>query len=182
MTEPTPGVTPDPVPEPAPTSAGDDPKPPTAEDIAKLTAALDKEREARKKAEKDARDALTQARVGMAEDQRKLIEAEEKGRTDAVKAFGERLARTSWIAEAARRNPSYDAASALEDLNVAKFIGDDGEPDAKAIAASVARLVPEADTTGGTPVVPSFDGGARTPHIPNSTASQFAKALGPLLT
>jgi hypothetical protein len=100
-------------------------------------------------------------KAAMTEAERAVAEAEERGRMSAVTAYGERLARTEWIAEAARRNPGYDAAGALEDLNVAKFIGEDGEPNAKAIAASVARLVPEG-STGPTPP-PSFDGGTRQP-------------------
>lgn len=117
-------------------------KAPTAEDIAKLNAALDKERDLRKAAEKSVKDFDTQRRAAMTEAERAVAEAEERGRLTAVTAYGQRLARTEYIAEAARRNPGFDAAGVLEDINVAKFIGEDGEPDSKAIAASVARLVP----------------------------------------
>lgn len=100
-------------------------------------------------------------RASMTESERAVAEAREAGAAEVRSQYGTRLARTQWEAEAARRNPGYDAAGALEDLNLAKFIGEDGEPDAKAIAASVARLVPEA-SNGPTPT-PSFDGGTRQP-------------------
>lgn len=116
-------------------------------------------------------------KAAMTESERAVAEAEERGRMSAVTAYGERLARTEWMAEAARRNPGYDAAGALEDLNVAKFIGDDGEPNAKAIAASVARLVPEG-FTGPTPP-PSFDGGTRQPAPVGADMNMFIrKATG----
>jgi hypothetical protein len=84
-----------------------------------------------------------------------------EGRQTAVATYGQRLARTEYIAEAAKRNPGYDVQAVLDDINLARFIGDDGEPDSKAIAASVARLVPEA-TAAGPAQPPAFDGGART--------------------
>jgi hypothetical protein len=43
----------------------------------------------------------------------------------------------------------------LEDLNLSKFIGDDGEPDVKAIKARIDKWAPQRS--------PDFDGGARKP-------------------
>jgi hypothetical protein len=157
MTEPVPtpeGVTPEGT--PTPTEA---PKPVTAEDLAKVTAALEKERETRKSFERQVKDFDEQRKATMTEAERAVIEAEERGRKSAVSAYGERLARTEFIAEAARRNPGFDAAAVLDDLNLARYIGEDGEPDSKAITAAVGRLVPEG-STGPTPP-PSFDGGTR---------------------
>lgn len=131
----------------------------TAEDVAKLQKALDAERDLRKARERDLSEIRSQAKASMTEAERKEAEAEERGRQAAVATYGQRLARTEYIAEAAKRNPGYDVASVLDDLNLAKFIGEDGEPNSKAIAASVARLVPEG-STGPTPP-PSFDGGTR---------------------
>jgi membrane protein involved in colicin uptake len=181
MTDPTPPPPPD-----GATPDGGGPTPPetppaaTAENVARLEAALDKERTARKDAEKAARDALAQARAGMAEDQRKLVEAEEKGRAEVRAEYGKRLARTVFEAEAARRNATFDAAKALRYVDLAGMVGDDGEPDPKAIAAAVADLVPE--PAAGTPTPPSFDGGVRTTAPSNSTAQQFAATVGSLLT
>jgi hypothetical protein len=78
----------------------------------------------------------------MTDAQRALSEAETNGRTAAVKEFGQRLARTEFDAAAGRRNPDFDTASALEFVDLSRFVGDDGEPDTKAIKAAVERLVP----------------------------------------
>ena len=57
-------------------------------------------------------------------------------------------------AEARRRAERYR----LEFVDLGKFLGEDGRPDAKAIEAAVERLVPAAADGP-----PSFDGGTRTP-------------------
>jgi hypothetical protein len=167
-------------PPPGPNPPNETPPAVTAEDVARLQSALDKERDARKAAEKAAREAQQTARAGMAEDQRKLVEAEEKGRAEVRAEYGKRLARTVFEAEAARRNATFDAAKALRYVDLGGMVGDDGEPDPKAIAAAVADLVPE--PAAGTPTPPSFDGGVRTTPPSNSTAQQFASTLGQLLT
>ncbi len=99
----------------------------------------------------------------MGEAERKIEEAKTAGRTEAVSEFGKRLARTEFDAAAGRRNPDFDTASALEWVDLGRFVGDDGEPDAKAIKAAVERLVPESPNGP-----PSFDGGARTPAPVNT--------------
>jgi predicted secreted protein len=164
MTDPTPAGDPTPPgtdPGTNPPAAQGDPKPPTAEDIANLTKALEKERELRKAREKDLSEFRSQQRQSMTDAERALAEAREQAAAEVRTQYGARLARTEYIAEAAKRNPGYDVAAVLDDINLARFIGDDGEPDSKAIAASVARLVPEA-TAAGPAGPPSFDGGART--------------------
>ena len=109
--------------------------------------ALEAERAARKEAEKQAKavqkelEQLRQAQ--MSESEKALAEAEARGKASATSAFGQRLAAAEFVAAAARRNPEYDASAVLEDLNLAKYVGEDGEPDAKGIAAAVERLVPE---------------------------------------
>jgi hypothetical protein len=94
--------------------------------------------------------------ASMTEVERKEAEAETRGWTSAVEAMGERLVRSQFLAAAAKRNPDYDAEPLLEDLNLKKFLGDDGEPDGKGIVKLADRLVP-APPSGP----PSFDGGAR---------------------
>jgi len=179
MTESTPdgatpeGTTPDtPTPETPPAV--------TAEDVAKLTTALEKERELRKAAEKTARERENERRASLKDDERALLEAEERGRNAVRSEYGQRLAETEFRAAAATRNPGYDTAKALRYVNLAGFVGEDGEPDTKAITAAVADLIPEV-TMPGAPLPPTFDGGPRTTTPSNSTASQFAQALGPLL-
>lgn len=106
-------------------------------------------KQAQTEAEKRQRESMTEA-------ERAVAEAETRGWTSAVEALGERLVRSQFLAAAAKRNPDHDTEPLLEDLNLKKYIGDDGEPDGKAIAKAVERLVP-APPSGP----PSFDGGAR---------------------
>jgi hypothetical protein len=42
---------------------------------------------------------------------------------------------TEFDAAAGRRNPDFDTKSALDYVDLAKFVGEDGEPDPKAIKA-----------------------------------------------
>lgn len=94
----------------------------------------------------EAAKAAEKARLSaMTEHERAVAEAEARGRSAVLTEVGQRLARTQFVAEAARRNPGYDAAAVLDDLNLARYIGEDGEPDDKAIADAVSRLVPAPD-------------------------------------
>lgn len=125
--------------------------------------ALDAERDARKASDKRAKDlereletfrksSMTAAEVAVAE-------AKAAGRAEVSVEYGTRLARADFIAQAARRNPGFDAATILDDLNLARFVGDDGEPDIKAITGAVERLVPVSD--GQPAPIPSLDLGTR---------------------
>lgn len=131
--------------------------------------------EQRAKENKQARDDLDkQRKAAMTEAERAVAEAEARGRTAAVSEYGQRLARADFNAQASRRNPGYDVAPALEFVDLGKFIGEDGEPDSKAIAAAVERLVPEASNTP-----PSFDGGSRQAAPANTSMSGLIrKAAG----
>jgi hypothetical protein len=79
----------------------------------------------------------------MSESEKAIAEAVARGRTEATTEFGQRLAAAQFVAAAAKRNADFDAASVLEDLNLAKYVTDTGEPDDKGIASVVERLVPE---------------------------------------
>lgn len=177
MTEPAPGVTPDPTPTPDPKPESD-PKPVTAEDVARLQRALDSERDARKAAEKTARDAQNAARAALPEAERQAAEAREEGRKAALADFGSRLVDAELRAAAAGRPVDVDAL--LEAVDRTRFVNDAGEVDRKALGAWVDRIAPAPQETA--PPVPSFDGGTRTPASNNSTAAQFAKAVGSMLT
>jgi hypothetical protein len=124
--------------------------------------ALEAERTRAKDAERRAKAAereLEQHRqASMSEAEKAVAEAEKRGAATATAQMAQRLVRSDFIAAASRINPEYDAAAVLDDLNLAKFVGEDGEPDQAAISKAVERLVPPA----GTPRLPSFDGGART--------------------
>jgi hypothetical protein len=79
----------------------------------------------------------------LSEAERAVVEAEQRGRASVLEQYGNRLVRAAFIAEAARRNPAYDAEGVLDDLNLTRYLGEDGDPDGKAITAAVTRLVPE---------------------------------------
>lgn len=151
----------DPTPDPTPDQAAQ----PNADQATEPADTTDWKAEARKweqraKENKAAAAEVEKARkAAMSESERAVAEAEERGRMAAVASYGERLARTEFVAEAAKRNPGFDAAAVLDDLNLARYIGEDGEPDSKAITAAVGRLIPEGGSAAPQP--PSFDGGAR---------------------
>lgn len=159
--------------ETPPPSENNEAPPPavTAEDVARLQAALDKERDARKTFERQVKDFDTQRKASMTETERAIAEAEERGRVAVRSEYGQRLAQTEFRAAAAARDPEYDVAKALKYVNLAAFVGEDGEPDAKAITAAVADLVPER----GTPPPPSFDGGTRQPATGGPSMTQLIR-------
>lgn len=78
-----------------------------------------------------------------------------KGRTETLTATGERLVRAEFKAEAGGKVAGID--DLLGDLNLAKFVDEDGEPNSKAIKEAVARFIKAspAETT------PPFNGGVR---------------------
>jgi hypothetical protein len=152
MTEPTPDAVPDEAAQP--TEPTNEPA-----DTTDWKAEARKWEQRAKDNQKAAKDFEAQRKAAMTEAERAVLEAEERGRTAAVTQYGQRLARTEFIAEAAKRNPGFDATSILDDLNLARYIGEDGEPDSKAIAKAAQRLIPEANAGGSQP--PSFDGGTR---------------------
>ncbi len=117
-----------------------------------------------------AKDAERQRLAAMNESDRALSEAESKGRTAAAQEYGKRLARSEFDAAAGRRNPDVDIAAVLEFVDLGRFVGDDGEPDAKAIKAAVERLVP-APVNGP----PQFDGGARTTPPPSQGMNELLR-------
>jgi len=115
-----------------------------------------------------------QRKASMTEAEKAVAEAEQRGRSSALVELGERLVRSNYIAEAARRNPEFDAASVLDDLNLRRFVGEDGEPDAKAIAASVERLVPPA----GGPKFGNADQGPRGAASAPDFNAELRRAAG----
>lgn len=110
--------------------------------------------------------------ASMSDTEKAIAEAEARGRTAATAELGKRLAKSALETAAAKRNPDFDTAS-LDYVDISRLVGDDGEPDAKAIAAAVERLVP---APAG---APSFDGGARrTAPATGDMNSIIRKAAG----
>ncbi len=83
-----------------------------------------------------------QQRASMTEHERAVADAEKRGAQSAAQQFSQRLVRAEFSQLARGRNPGYDVAVVLDDLNLARYITDDGEPDIKALTAAVERIVP----------------------------------------
>jgi hypothetical protein len=155
-TDPQPDPTPDPPPDPKP-----DPKPPERDLAAELKvaqAALESERKQHEKAQR----ALAQAKQAqMSEAEKAIAAARDEGRAEASRAAGRRLAAAEFRALASGR--LADPAALLEDINLDRFVGDDGEPDQDAISHAVERLVAAAaaPANGKKPAPPSVPGGVR---------------------
>lgn len=103
----------------------------------------------------DYTDLKKRAASAMTEQERAVAEAEQRGATTALAKTGARLARAEFRASAAGRVDPAAVDGFLEYADLTKFVGDDGEPDARAIEAAVKRL-------GGQQKTTDFDGGART--------------------
>ncbi len=86
---------------------------------------------------------LEQARTAQMNDsERATAEAVSKARAEERGTWAQRLAAAQFVALAARRNSEFDAQAVLDDLNLARYIADDGEPDVKGLTSAVERLVP----------------------------------------
>jgi hypothetical protein len=109
---------------------------------------------------------------GLTAEEKVLEEAREAGRSEVRQATGLRLARTEFDAAAGRRNPEAKVADILEFVDLAKFVGDDGEPDVKRIGEAVAKLVPAVEGT------PSFDQGTRQTVATGGMNDFIRKAAG----
>lgn len=92
--------------------------------------------------------------AAMSEQEKAVAAAKAEGLTEAAKAAAPRLVRAEFRAAAAGQVDKQTLDAYLEDVDLSKFIGDDGEPDLKAIEARIKRL------GGGRRT--DFDGGARS--------------------
>jgi hypothetical protein len=147
-----------PAPEPAPAPAPAAPAPPAADPADELRAALAAERRDRLAVQQEL-DKLRQQ--GMTEQERAVAAAKDEGRKEASKAAGIKVAMAEFRALAAGR--LADAAKMLEDgdLNLARFVDDDGNVDSKALGKLVDRLAAAAaPATAPGPGVPPGPRGA----------------------
>ncbi len=126
--------------------------------------ALDEERNARKTAEKQARDAqaeLDKIRASSMSDQEKAVApAKAEGRDEALKTANERLVRAEVKAAAAGKlaDPG-DALGLLGDLTT--FIDKTGDVDTKAITSAIDELVKTKPYLSAKPGNGAGEGGAR---------------------
>jgi hypothetical protein len=153
------------------TDAGQDttPAPEPSDDLGDAgRRALAEERRARKVAE---RELANLRRAAMSDQERAVAEAKAAGQAEASRAAAPRLVKAEFRAAAAGQVDKQTLDAYLEDVDLTKFVTDDGEPDLKAIEARIKRL------GGGKPA--DFDGGARTPAAkPSDMNSLIRRAAG----
>lgn len=130
-----------------------EPKPPSDEGRTYTQADIDKAIEARLARErakfkdygdlKAKADRLDQIEAANASDLEKAVKAaQDETRAAVAREYGERLARGVMKAQLTQSLKPADAEALLDDLNLAKFVGDDGTVDEDAIAKAVARIAP----------------------------------------
>lgn len=100
-------------------------------------------------------DLKKKAAAAMTDQEKAVVDAEERGKKAALDTSAKRLARAEFRAEAKGKVSDDTLDGFLEYADPAKFVGDDGEPDMKAIQAAVKKLAGSGRAT-------DFDGGART--------------------
>lgn len=110
-------------------------------------------------------------RSGLSEQEKAVAEAKAAGQVEAVRAVVPRLVRAEFRAAAAGQVDKSTLDAYLEDIDLSKFVTEDGEPDTKAIESRIKRL-------GGGRAA-DFDGGARTPAgKPGGMNSQIRRMAG----
>lgn len=113
-------------------------------------------------------DLKKKAAAAMTEQERAVAEAEQRGKSAANTVASSRLARAEFKAAAAGKVEKDALDGFLEYADLTKFVGDDGEPDGKAIEAVVKKL---AGPDRGT----DFDGGARKPASKTTDMNQLIR-------
>lgn len=151
--------TPDPSTPPAPDPSSATPPEPKADDDLGDAGkkALDAERARAKEADKRAKAAeaeLEKFRKSQMSDQEKAVaQARDEGKAEATSAAAQRLAGAEIKAALATVVADADKrAEIIDDLNLSRYIGEDGEPDVAKIAALRDRYA--ALTAGATPGTP----------------------------
>lgn len=128
-----------------------------------IKAILAKERKAAAdavKAQKAAELALTQQQQAtMTEQERAVSAAKAEGRTEALRELGVTRAADAVRLLAAGR--PIDVEALIEGVDLSRYVGDDGDPDRKALEAWLDRVAPKA-AEPTTPTFPDLGQGART--------------------
>lgn len=135
-----------------------------------VLADLAKERRERKRL---AQELEAERAKGLSESERAIAAAKAEGAQEAALAAGKRLARAEIRAAAASAGLKVD--DLLDDLDLSRFVGDDGEPDDAAIQARIKRwaaIAPESNRPRG-----SVDQGNRGRPPAQSNAEAFASFL-----
>lgn len=130
--------------------------------------ARDAEKEA--KAAKAALEKLQ--RESLDEQQKAIADARDEGKSEATKAAGERLAAAE--IRAALTNLVPDPAGIVEDLNLGKYVGDDGEPDQDAIKALASKYAALGVNKKPSGVPGGPRGDAKAPSLDEAYAAAMA--------
>lgn len=93
------------------------------------------------------------------EQEKALATARKEGESAARAAIAPRLVAAEFKAASAGRLTAEQLSGFLEDLDLTKYLTEDGEVDTERVATKVALLAPQTD-----PRTPSFNGGVRTPE------------------
>lgn len=173
--------TPDPS-QPAGSAPPPDPNdPPELGDAGKR--ALTAERDARQRAERDAKAAkaeLDKLRTeSQSEQERAIARAKDEGRAEAVTTANERIVRAEVRAAAASK--LADPADAVHFLDLSDFtVEDDGSVDSKAISKAIDQLVKEKPYLANSKASHGFDAGARqsTPDGEDDMNTRLRRATG----
>lgn len=134
-----------------------------------IKAILAKERKAAAdavKAQKAAERALTQQQqTTMTEQEKAVAAAKAEGRTEALRELGVTRAADGVRLLAAGR--PIDVEALIEGVDLSRYVGDDGEPDRKALEAWLDRVAPKA-TEPTAPTFPDLGQGSRnnSSHLP----------------
>lgn len=97
----------------------------------------------------------------MTEQEKAVAQAKAEARTEALREAGGRLVAAEVRAAAAGRLDDKQLSTLLDGLNVAAFVSEDGEVDAKRIGQFVDGIAPKNTTTGAPTGFPDLGQGAR---------------------
>lgn len=169
--DPTPTTTTEAPPDPTP-AQGDDP----AAEVERLRSELQKARkwEERAKTNAGAAKQLEELRKQHESDQDRAVrEAVENARTQVFAELGsERVADAFRVAAAGR---GLDVDDVLDGINLARFMGDDGQPDRDAVQAFVDRISP-ASEPGPLDLGQGARSGSQPPGLNSTQLEQDLKA------
>lgn len=141
--------------------------------------ALATEREARKTAERQAKELAAQLeelrRESLTDAEKAVAEAREAGRSEALTAANARIVRAEVLAAAT--GTLKDPADAVGFLPLDQFtVADDGEVDTEAIKAAIAELVKAKPYLGAGPASPSpLPGGSATESSTGSNPNDWLR-------
>jgi NADH dehydrogenase/NADH:ubiquinone oxidoreductase subunit G len=148
--------------EPSEATSAPEPPAPTADDIARLQKALDKERQRAKAGESAAKELERLRASQLSETEKQLAAVRDETAREVSAKYTQRLAGLSIRAAAGGKFQNPEDAVALLSARLPEFVNDDGDVDDKAVTVSVDQLLKERPYLGTQKPPADFDGGQRT--------------------